>query len=69
MDTPPCFFSPPVLQRETTVAALSKYGVLTLLHSKRPKLHTILAFLSAVGLKGKNLLIKEQMFFYMSGRH
>ena len=27
--------------------------VLTLLHSKRPKLHTILAFLSAIGLKFK----------------
>ena len=26
-------------------------GVLTLLHSERPKLHTILAFLSATGLK------------------
>ena len=26
--------------------------ILTLLHSERPKLYTILAFLSAVGLKG-----------------
>ena len=27
--------------------------LLTLLHSERPKLYTILAFLSAIGLKGK----------------
>ena len=28
-----------------------KYGYLTLLHSKRPKLHRVLALLSAIGLK------------------
>ena len=31
--------------------AVSTNDCLTLLHSKRPKLHTILAFLSAIGLK------------------
>ena len=29
---------------------------LTLLHSERPKLYTILAFLIAVGLRGKNVV-------------
>ena len=32
---------------------------LTLLHSERPKLYTILAFLSAIGLR-KNLLLKSK---------
>ena len=32
---------------------------LTLLHSERPKLHTILAFLSAIGLKGHNYMEKS----------
>ena len=34
--------------------------VLTLLHSERPKLYTILAFLSAVGL---NLFLNSPQFF------
>ena len=33
-----------------TTSAL-QYYILTLLHSERPKLHTILAFMSAIGLK------------------
>ena len=37
--------------------------LLTLLHSERPKLYTILAFLSAIGLKkNMNLLLWEQFF-------
>ena len=33
---------------------LIDFNILTLLHSERPKLYTILAFLSAVGLSTKN---------------
>ena len=32
--------------------------ILTLLHSERPKLYTILAFLSAIGLKQFHLFLK-----------
>ena len=32
--------------------------ILTLLHSERPKLHTIFAFLSAVGLSGLSKLFR-----------
>ena len=35
---------------------------LTLLHSKRPKLHTILAFLNAIGLKEQFCSCNEQFF-------
>ena len=57
----------------------------TLLHSERPKLYTILAFLSAIGLrllrilfdnllnvalcKGKNLLPVEQILSFKKGFH
>ena len=34
-------------------ARYSSFLDLTLLHSERPKLHTLLAFLSAIGLKVK----------------
>ena len=36
---------------------------LTLLHSERPKLHTILAFLSAIGLK-----FYLKFFFFLMGK-
>ena len=36
---------------------LNEYRCLTLLHSERPKLYTILAFLSAIGLGGKSLFL------------
>ena len=46
--------------------ALPVWGlVLTLLHSERPKLHTILAFLSAVGLKGR-ICSGQQIFSFKS---
>ena len=42
--------------RKTTIQQNNKILagsiLLTVLHSERPKLHTILAFLSAIGLKG-----------------
>ena len=34
---------------------------LTLLHSEKPKLHTVLAFLSAIGLNGVFELIRKNM--------
>ena len=39
---------------------LEQFLSLTLLHSERPRLHTILAFLSAIGLKSRphNELVK-----------
>ena len=37
--------------RQRTVAAESQWLTLTLLHSERPKLHRVLAFLRAIGLK------------------
>ena len=37
---------------------------LTLLHSERPKLYTILAFLSAIGLKFAHLLPEESAIKY-----
>ena len=41
----------PKLHRVRVLAVLGAIGLtLTLLHSERPKLHTILAFLSAIGL-------------------
>ena len=41
----------PKLHRVRVLAVLGAIGLtLTLLHSERPKLHTILAFLSATGL-------------------
>ena len=43
--------------------ALVKWGLfLTLLHSERPKLHRVLAFLSAIGLK-ENICFKRSGFF------
>ena len=36
---------------------LNRGQLLTLLHSERPKLYTILAFLSAIGLKERILLL------------
>ena len=38
-----------------SVSLFTRAG-LTLLHSERLKLYTILAFLSAIGLNGKNIL-------------
>ena len=41
------------LREITMIWKISHIGLLlTLLHSERPKLHTILAFLSAIGLNG-----------------
>ena len=40
----------PQLSAHATILVLSCHGV-TLLHSERPKLYTILAFLGAIGLK------------------
>ena len=40
---------------EITVNHLKSLIYLTLLHSERPKLYTILAFLSAIGLKGETV--------------
>ena len=44
------------------------YKKITLLHSERPKLYTILAFLSAIGLKKHNLL-RINIFFIFKGSH
>ena len=38
--------------------------LLTLLHSERPKLYTILAFLSAIGLKERIAYMGPNSFFY-----
>ena len=53
------------LQRQHTVINLiTALSALTLLHSERPKLHTILAFLSATGLRlSKEWQILEVNFF------
>ena len=40
------------------------YPVLTLLHSERPKLHTILAFLSAIGLNNGTNKVKRQIIYF-----
>ena len=43
----------------------TKYSlVLTLLHSKRPKLHRVLAILSATGLKGNNQELMQSNFTF-----
>ena len=52
--TLPLTFWAPVSEstlREKNLLLLEQIFPLTLLHSERPKLHTILAFLSAVGLR------------------
>ena len=51
------------LLKEITFKRKSDFTPLTLLHSDRPKLYTILAFLSAVGLRGNSFLYEYTPLF------
>ena len=71
MDTPSCFsvvFTKGNYSCDLLFCSLDKGALpkkcslhLILLHSKRPKLYAILAFLSAIGLNKKKCLLPEEL--------